>query len=56
MNKEEWIEVFNSAHDKAQIDYHNAERRTPEEYMARLCMSIFDYLSKSIKEKIMKDE
>jgi hypothetical protein len=27
-----------------------AERRTPEEHMARLCMSIFDYLSSAIKE------
>lgn len=50
MNKEEWIEVLNSAYDKAQKDYHHAERRTPEEYMARLCMSIFDYLSSAIKE------
>lgn len=50
MNREEWIDVFNSAYDKAQRDYHCAERRTPEEYMARLCMSIFDYLSNAIKE------
>jgi len=50
MSKEEWIEVLNSAYDKAQKDYHYAERRTPEEYMARLCMNIFDYLSWAIKE------
>lgn len=49
MNKEEWIDVLNSAYEKAQKDYQLAERRTPEEYMARLCMSIFDYLSSSIK-------
>lgn len=50
MSKEEWIEVLNSAYDKALRDYNHAERRTPEEYMARLCMSIFDYLSCAIKE------
>ena len=50
MSKSEWIDVLNSAYEKAQKDYQCAERRTPEEYMARLCMSIFDYLSNSIKE------
>jgi hypothetical protein len=50
MNREEWMEVLDSAYNKAQRDYHYAERRTPEEYMARLCMSIFDYLSSAIKE------
>jgi hypothetical protein len=50
MNREEWMEVLDSAYNKAQRDYHCAERRTPEEYMARLCMSIFDYLSNAIKE------
>jgi len=50
MSKEEWINVLDSAYNKAQRDYNYAERRTPEEYMARLCMSIFDYLSSSIKE------
>ena len=50
MNKEEWIEVLNSAYDKAQRDYDCAEHRTPEEYMARLCMNIFDYLSSAMKE------
>ena len=50
MSKEEWINVLNSAYNKAQRDYHYAERRTPEEYMARLCMSIFDYLNSAIKE------
>ena len=50
MSKEEWISVLDSAYNKAERDYHYAERRTPEEYMARLCMSIFDYLSSAIKE------
>lgn len=50
MNREEWLEVLDSAYNKAQRDYHCAERRTPEEYMARLCMDIFDYLSNAIKE------
>jgi hypothetical protein len=50
MNREEWMEVLDSAYNKAQRDYHCAERRTPEEYMARLCMDIFDYLSNAIKE------
>ena len=50
MSKEEWIDILNSAYDKAQKDYNCAERRTPEEYIARLCMSIFDYLSSAIKE------
>jgi len=50
MNKEEWIEVLDSAYEKAQKDYYNAERRTPGEYIARLCMSMFDYLSSAIKE------
>ena len=54
MSKEEWIDVRNSAYDKAKKDYNYAERRTPEEYMARLCMNIFDYLSSAIKES--KDE
>ena len=54
MNKEEWIDVLDFAYDKAKKDYHYAERRTPEEYTALLCMSIFDYLSKSIKA--MKNE
>jgi len=50
MSKQEWIDVLNSAYDKAQKDYNCVLRRTPEEYMARLCMSIFDYLSSAIKE------
>ena len=50
MSKEEWVDILDSAYDKAQKDYNYAERRTPEEYMARLCMSIFDYLSRAIKE------
>jgi hypothetical protein len=50
MNKEEWIEVLNSAYDKARKDYQLAERRTIEENMALLCMSIFDYLRSAIKE------
>ena len=50
MNRGEWIEVLNSAYGKAQKDYQAAEPRTPEEYMALLCISIFDYLSSSIKE------
>lgn len=50
MNKEEWIEVLNSAYQKALSDYRSASRRTPEEYMARLCMKIFDYLSSAIEE------
>lgn len=50
MSKEEWIEVLNSAYEEAQKDYQCAERRTPEEYIARLCMSIFDYLSSAIEE------
>ena len=50
MSKEEWIDVLDSAYNKALKDYNHAERRTPEEYMARLCMSIFDYLSNAIKE------
>ena len=50
MSKEEWIYVLNSAYEKAQKDYNYAERRTPEEYIARLCMNIFDYLSSAIKE------
>lgn len=54
MSREEWIKVLNSAYYKAQRDYNYAERRTPEEYMARLCISIFDYLGSAIKES--KDE
>ena len=50
MSKEEWIDVLDSAYNKALKDYNHAERRTPEEYMARLCMSIFDYLSNAIKK------
>jgi hypothetical protein len=50
MSKEEWSDVLDSAYNKALKDYNYAERRTPEEYMARLCMSIFDYLSSAIKE------
>jgi len=50
MNKKEWIEVLDSAYKMARKDYNCAERRTPEEYMARLCMSIFDYLSSAMKE------
>lgn len=50
MSKEEWINVLNSAYDKAQKDYHYAEHGTTEEYMALLCMNIFDYLSSAIKE------
>jgi hypothetical protein len=50
MSKEEWIEVLDSAYEKALRDYQLVGRRTPEEYMARLCMSIFDYLSSAIKE------
>ena len=50
MNKEEWIEVLDSAYEKAREDYQVAGRRTPEEYIAQLCMSIFDYLSSAIKE------
>ena len=50
MSKEEWINVLNFAYNKAQRDYNYAERRTPEEYIARLCLSIFDYLSSAIKE------
>ena len=50
MNKEEWIDVLDSAYMKAKLDYNCAEQRTPEEYMARLCMNIFDYLSSAIKE------
>ena len=50
MSKEEWIDVLNSAYDKARKDYQWAKRGTLEEYMARLCMSIFDYLSSAIKD------
>lgn len=50
MSKEEWIDVLDSAYNKAQRDYNYAESRTPEEYMARLCVSIFGYLSSAIKE------
>lgn len=50
MNKKEWIEVLDSAYEKALEDYQSAARRTQEEEMARLCMSIFDYLSSAIKE------
>ena len=50
MNKEEWIEVLDSAYEKALEDYQSAPCRTQEEEMARLCMSIFDYLSSAIKE------
>ena len=50
MSKSEWIDVLNSAYDKARKDYRLSESRTQEEYMARLCMSIFDYLSSAIKE------
>jgi len=50
MTKKEWIEVLDSAYMKAKSDHNCAERRTPEEYMARLCMNIFDYLSDAIKE------
>lgn len=50
MNKEEWIEVLDSAYEKALKDYQSAAHRTPKEYMAQLCMHIFDYLSSSIKE------
>ncbi len=55
MNKEEWIEILNSAYDKAQKDYQWAKCGTQEKYMARLCMNIFNYLSSAIKET-MKDE
>lgn len=51
MNKEEWIEILDSAYNKAQRDYNYAERRTPEEYMAQLCMSMFDYLRSAIKDE-----
>ena len=54
MSKEEWIGILDSAYMKAKLDHNCAERRTPEEYMARLCMNIFDYLSSAIKES--KDE
>lgn len=50
MSKEEWIDVFDSAYEKARKDYQSAECRTAEEYIARLCMSMFDYLSSSMKE------
>ena len=50
MSKEEWIKILNSAYDKALKDYNYAEHRTPEEYIARICMSIFNYLSSAIKE------
>ncbi len=50
MNKKEWIEVLDSAYEKALKDYQSAARRTQEEEIARLCMSIFDYLSSAIKE------
>ena len=50
MSKEEWIEILDSAYEKALSDYQSAARRTQEEEMARLCMSIFDYLSRAIKE------
>lgn len=51
MSKEEWIEVLDSAYEKALENYQSAARRTQKEEMARLCMSIFDYLSSAIKEK-----
>lgn len=50
MTKKEWIDVLDSAYDKARKDYQVAKCKTPEEYMARLCMSIFGYLSSSIRE------
>ena len=50
MNKEEWIDVLDSAYEKAQKDYYQAEHRTPEEYTALLCMNMFNYLSSAIKE------
>ena len=50
MSKKEWIEVLDFAYEKALKDYQSAARRTQEEEIARLCMSIFDYLSNSIKE------
>lgn len=50
MSKKEWIDVLDLAYDKARKDYNYAEHRTQEEYMARLCMHIFDYLSSAIKE------
>lgn len=50
MTKEEWIDALDSAYMKAKLDYNSAGRSTPEEYMAQLCMHIFDYLSDAIKE------
>ena len=50
MSKEEWINILNSAYEKALEDYQSAAHRTQEEDMARFCMGIFDYLSSAMKE------
>ncbi len=51
MNRKEWIEVFDSAYEKALKDYESAAHRTQEEDMARFCMGIFDYLSSAMKDE-----
>ena len=50
MSKKEWIEILNSAYEKARRNYRLAVCGTQKEEIALLCMSIFDYLSSSIKE------
>ena len=50
MTKKEWIDVLDSAYRKANLDHEYAEPRTPEEYISRLCMNMFDYLRDAIKE------
>jgi hypothetical protein len=50
MTKKEWIDVLDSAYEKAKTDHRYAEPRTPEEYISRLCRDIFYYLRDAIKE------
>ena len=50
MNRKEWIEVLDSAYEKALKDYQSAACRTQREDIARFCMGIFNYLSSAIKE------
>jgi hypothetical protein len=50
MTKEEWIGVLNSAYYDAQRNFFLSEHGSPEEFTARLCMNMFDYLKNAIKE------
>jgi len=51
MNKKEILEIVDKCHDYAWYECKMADYNTPDEYIAKTLMKMFDYIGRALREE-----